>query len=68
MIENDKQLEIVREQLLSAEEALDSLHKDVRPKNEKMYELMIVFYVDMILSLRGEIDTYFGISSKFEEN
>jgi hypothetical protein len=62
MIKNDQQLDIVREQLGLAESALDELRSEVRPKNEKMYQLMAESYIDMVLSLRSEIDAYLGIS------
>jgi len=63
MIKNDSQLKIVREQMATAEAALDSLRQDVLPKNKKMYELMAESNIEMILSLRGEIDTYVGIAA-----
>lgn len=62
MIKSEKQLEIVREQLASAQAALDSIRREVRPKSEKMYQLMAESYIDMVLSLRAEIDAYLGIA------
>lgn len=62
MIKNDQQLDVVREQLATAQSALESLRKEVLPKNEQMYGVMAESYIDMILELRGEIDAYLGIS------
>lgn len=61
MIQNDQQLEVVREQLATAESALDSLRREVRPQSAAMYTVMAEAYVDMILSLRAQIDAYVGI-------
>lgn len=58
MITSEEQLTVVRQQLRIAEEALDSLHREVRPQNPKLYEAMSESYVGMILQLRGEIDAY----------
>ena len=63
MIQNDDQLSVVREQLSLAESALESLRRDMLPKNEKMYYLMSESYVDTIKELRGEVDTYLGINA-----
>src|SRR5688572_3394722 len=63
MITNDQQLAVVREQLTRAESALDALRHEVLPQNERMYEVMSESYVDMILSLRGDIDAYLGIEA-----
>ncbi len=61
MIQNDKQLGIVREQLARAEAALESLRQEVQPKNEQVYRVMAESYVDTILLLRAEVDAYLGI-------
>ena len=63
MITNEKQLQVVREQLATAEAALDSLRREVLFQNPEMYEVMSESYIDMILSLRGEIDAYLGIEA-----
>ena len=63
MIQDEKQLSFVREQLARAEAALDSLREEVLPQNKNMYEVMSESYIDMILNLRAEIDTYLGISA-----
>ena len=63
MIQNDDQLSVVREQLSLAESALESLRRDMLPKNEKMYHLMSESYIDTIKELRGQVDTYLGINS-----
>jgi hypothetical protein len=62
MIRNDEELKVVREQLSRAESALESLRRDVLPKNERMYRVMSESYVDTILELRGHIDTFLGIN------
>jgi len=49
MIKNDSQLKIVREQMTTAEAALDSLRRDVLPQNKKMYDLMAEPNIEMIL-------------------
>ena len=63
MITNDAELEVVRKQLARAEAALDSLRREVKPKNEKMYNLMAESYIDMLRALRSDIDTYLGDGS-----
>jgi hypothetical protein len=60
MITNDAQLAVVRGQLAHVEAALDSIRRDVKPKNEKMYDLMAESYIEMLQSLRSEIDAYLG--------
>ena len=61
MIKNDAELEVVRSQLGRVEAALDSLRRDVKPKNEKMYALMAESYIDLLHALRADIDAYLGI-------
>jgi hypothetical protein len=63
MITNDSELEIVRRQLTHVEAALASLRRDVRPKSEKMYQLLAESYIDMLQSLRADIDKYQGIAT-----
>jgi hypothetical protein len=63
MIINDEQLKVVREQLSRAESALESLRRDVLPKNEKMYHVMAESYMDTIIELRGQIDSYMAINA-----
>lgn len=58
MIHNDEQLKVVREQLTRAESALASLRSDVRSTNEKIYQVMSESYVDTILELREQVDSY----------
>ncbi len=58
MIKIDAELDVVRKQLGRAEAALDSLRRDVKPKSEKMYNLMSESYIDMIQGLRAQIDAY----------
>src|SRR5262249_23620427 len=54
-------LEVVRSQLGRVEAALDSLRRDVKPKNENMYALMAESYIDLLHALRADIDAYLGI-------
>ncbi len=61
MIKNDAELEVVRSQLGRVEAALDSLRRDVKPKNENMYALMAESYIDLLHALRADIDAYLGI-------
>jgi hypothetical protein len=61
MITNDTELELTRERLKMVEAALDSLRRDVKSKNEKLYQVMSVSYIDLLLSIRGDIDAYLGI-------
>jgi hypothetical protein len=63
MITNDAELEVVRRQLEHAEAALESLRRDVKPKNEKTYEVMAVSYLDLVQSFRAEIDAYLGVAT-----
>lgn len=62
MIKNSGQLEVVRQQLIRAETALESLRSELLPKNQQMYELISESYVEVIQSLRSEIDLYLGIA------
>jgi hypothetical protein len=62
MITNDAELEVVRKQLGRVEAALDSLRREVKPKNEKLYELLAESYIDLLQSLRADIDAYLGIA------
>ena len=61
MITTDAELELTRERLKLVEAALDSLRRDVKSKNEKLYQVMSVGYIDLLLSIRGDIDAYLGI-------
>lgn len=63
MIKNSGQLDVVRSQLARAESALESLRIEILPKNRSMYELMAESYVEMIQTLRAEIDVYLGIET-----
>jgi hypothetical protein len=64
MIANDAELTVVREQRAHVEAALDSIRRDVKPKNEKMYHLMAESYIDMLQTLQSDIDAYLGINVK----
>lgn len=63
MIRNDNELKVVRQQLSRAESALDSLRREVLPKNEQLFRVMSEPCIDTIVELRGQIDTYLGIST-----
>lgn len=63
MIKSDEELGVVRQQIASAESALMSLRRDVRPKNEKTYRLMAESYVETVLELRALVDSYLDITS-----
>ena len=58
MIANDKELQVVINQLRLAESALESIRRDVKPKSEAKYELMAEAYLDQIAKLQAEIGAY----------
>jgi hypothetical protein len=58
MITNDEALAVVREQLALAEHALDSLRREVLPRNKRNFEVLSEGYVDQIAELQAEIDAY----------
>jgi len=62
MITNEEELAVVRAQRSRVESALDSLRRDIRPKNETMYQQMAEGYLEMLASLQSEIDSYIGIT------
>jgi hypothetical protein len=62
MIQSDDELKIVRDQMTRAESALEALRREVLPKSARMYQVMSEAYVDTIVELRGQIDTYLGIN------
>jgi DNA replicative helicase MCM subunit Mcm2 (Cdc46/Mcm family) len=59
---NDAELKVVRRQLGRVETALASLRRDVKSTNEKMYEVMAESYIDLLQSLRADIDAYLGVA------
>ena len=63
MIHNHNELRIVCEQLMRAELALESLRDDVLPNNPRTYQVMAEPCLDMIASLRAQIDDYLGIAA-----
>jgi BMFP domain-containing protein YqiC len=63
MIQNDEQLNLVRQQVGRLEDALRSLAVTVRPKSEDQFRVMAEGYVDQLDLLRREIDRYLGIDS-----
>ncbi len=64
MITNERELAVVRNQLALAEGALETIHREVKPTNPAMYNLMAGGYIDMITCLRSEIDAYLGIETQ----
>src|SRR5947209_15300336 len=60
VITNDTEVEVVRQQLRKAEAALDACRRDFRD-NEVQYKLFAGSTIDLIQSIRAEIDTYLGI-------
>ncbi len=66
MIRNDKELQVILEQLNRAESALGSLRHDIYSQNPNMYRLMAESYVDTILQLRSEVDSYLEITENNE--
>ncbi len=62
MITNDAELEVVQKQLARVEAALDSLRREVKPKNEKTFHVMAETSIDLRQALRSEIDAYLGIA------
>jgi hypothetical protein len=66
MIQNDEQLNLVRQQVGRLEDALRSLAISVRPKSESRFRVMAEGYVDQLDILRREIDQYLGIDTMRE--
>jgi hypothetical protein len=58
MIGNDSELAVARKQLQRIEEALESLRKDVLPKNQRNYEVLSEGYKEQIQSLKSEVELY----------
>jgi hypothetical protein len=61
MITNDNELRLTRERLQLAEAALDACRRDFLPHNEVQYHLFAGSTIDLIQSIRAEIDAYLGI-------
>jgi hypothetical protein len=61
VIRNDVELEVVRKQLHRAEAALDACRRDFLPHNEVQYHLFAGSTIDLIRSIRADIDAYLGI-------
>jgi hypothetical protein len=58
MICNDEELRVVRQQLSLIEEALESLRRDVLPRNKRNFEVLSEGYYEQIDILRRDIDDY----------
>jgi lysozyme family protein len=56
MIDSDKELAVVREQMALIEHALDALRK--RVKNPRTFAVYSEGYVDQMADLKAEIDAY----------
>jgi hypothetical protein len=61
MITNDNELQITRERLRLVESALEATRRDFLPHNEVQYRLFSGTTIDLILSIRADIDAYLGI-------
>jgi hypothetical protein len=61
MIADEWGLANARSQLALAEAALEDLHREVFPKNERNYRVMAEAYVEVILKLRREIDGFLKV-------
>ena len=62
MITNDAQLHHVFEQIERMHRVLADLRSDVRPKDPKMYALMVEGPLEEMRRLQAEVDDYAGIS------
>ena len=58
MIANDKELQVVVNQLQLAESTFESIRREVKPKSEAKYELMAEAYLDQIAELQADIGEY----------
>jgi hypothetical protein len=58
LITNDAELQVVRWQLARVEAALDSLRQEVKPKSASRFSLMAESYIDLLTSLRVDVDAY----------
>ena len=67
MIQNDDQLERTRSAIATLERALQSLKRDVLPKNPKRFALMAEPAVADIRKLRAEVDEYIGVNAAVSE-
>lgn len=61
MIASEAGLAKTRKSLAMIEAAYDDLRRDVKPKNEHLFNCMAESYIDLLLELRAEIDAYIGI-------
>lgn len=63
MSDTRKEIDLTREQLTRAEQALEAIRRDVWPVNEARFLLMAEGYVEQIQRLRAQIDAYLGIDT-----
>lgn len=66
MIEDDAQLEQTRSVLGAVETSLAALRRRVEPVNAALFQAMAEDYVEDILRLRAEVDTYIGTAQAME--
>ena len=66
MIESDSQMEQAQRQLRLMQEALRSLHADVRPKNPRNFAVLAEGPMEEIRRLRSKIDEYVGVAAAME--
>jgi hypothetical protein len=59
----EKELELTREQLARAENALEAIRREVLPVNKANYQIMAEGYIEQIQRLRTQIDAYLGITT-----
>ncbi|HKV40093.1 MAG TPA: hypothetical protein VJX67_12845 [Blastocatellia bacterium] len=67
MIQNQEQLERTRSAIANLERALQSLKRDVLPKNPKRFALMAEPDVADIRRLRADVDEYIGVTAAISE-
>jgi hypothetical protein len=66
MNDSEKELELTRQQLARAENALEAIRREVLPVNRANYQIMAEGYIEQIQRLRTQIDSYFGINTTNE--
>ncbi len=63
MIRNDDELSVTRAQLKLAEDSLISLQNEIRPKNQMLFALMAESHIELVQSLRAQIDEFLGVAT-----
>src|ERR1700687_2047058 len=67
MIQNQEQLQRTRSAIANLERALESLKRDVLPKNARRFAVMAEPAVADIRKLRAEVDEYIGLTAAISE-